>query len=123
MRETWARAKVGKRVATASVRYIVPIGEDEIGNMGLEGYDDEFDERTFPNAGLARHWAEKRLRAHGDYAGEATVKVIRYDADEYETDTYGLILDAEEVTETYQSGYLKRDGTVHWDDPERERSW
>lgn len=139
MRETINRHRVGSRTAVAVVHYMtwVPAGQNRGGSHGLELLDengvwrcadDNFEDRRHPNAGMARAWAQRRakalLREHpGAMLSDAKVVVERWDADEFEDDRYGLILDAENVTESEQYGGIGADGSIEWGDPEPVHDW
>ena len=98
MRETINRDKVGTTVYEADVRYLIPLPDPSaLGNRGLEGYDEDDEVRTFPTRTEAQEWALtwKPEAGEPDYL---QVNEVTWDADDFDDEVYGTILDATATT-------------------------
>lgn len=94
MRETINRDKAGTTEYQATAHYRVPLtNPHDLGNRGLEGFDEESETRTFPTRQAAQEWALAWRPDEGtsDYW---QVDQLEWEPDEYEDATYGTILDA-----------------------------
>ncbi|CAM3310634.1 hypothetical protein [Tsukamurella hominis] len=115
---TKTRKLVGQRTVQATVRISIPLPDQEAtGNTGLAGRDEDFAQRAFPNAGLARNWCE-RLQPAAGTIDDARIETGRWDADDYPSDEYGLVLDAVHVVELEQHGAPDENGAWIWEEPE-----
>ncbi|WP_100523653.1 hypothetical protein [Mycobacteroides abscessus] len=119
---TKQRRLLGKRLAEATVLYMIERADpSSIGNTGLEGTDVEWEARRFPNAGLARRWCESFQPPRGEVF-QAVIEVQRWVENNYTMPGYGVIRDAEAVTETKQLGDLLTTGWA-WSQPESAPTW
>lgn len=132
-RETVDRHRAGKRTAYVTVAWTTPV-DAHATHWDVEYGDgtravDHAEGRRCPNAGMARGWAARRWRQiplehPGARLDHVRVIVERWDADEFEDDRYGTILDAEAITETEQFGSEgDAAGVIDWAEPEPYRSW
>lgn len=126
--ETKNRDNVGRVEVRVKLTYSIaledPKGE---GNWGLEGYDEFHVERGFPNGGLARSWVEHWTPPKDKPTAEAVAVTVYYEhweADSFDDDKYGVVLDAELRTDQTQEGWpdSKQAGGWNWEEPEQYNS-
>jgi hypothetical protein len=113
--QTRTRKLVGTVAYRAQTRRMVPLADPTAwGNSGVEGFDEDSEGREFKTKAAAVRWLGSRLAAD-EHAYSGEVSKIEWEADEFEDDEYGLVLDGIE-TDTYRWYYCKTDNGAVCDD-------
>lgn len=93
--------KAGRTDAEACILHLEPLDDPHAcGNLGLEGFDESWSSRVFPNRGMALAWV-KRQPTSG--CGAAEVYTREWEGDSFTDHEYGTIETAEarRLTVTY----------------------
>lgn len=93
MVDTRDRAKAGTTEYEALVCFVVPLADPEaVGNLGMDGFDENTTTRRFRTVGLAERWLRTQVRLPDARCAE--VRQVHWIADEFEDDEYGVVRDA-----------------------------
>lgn len=113
--QTRTRKLVGTVAYRARTLRMIPLADPTAeGNNGVEGFDEDSETREFKSKAAAMRWLGARLVAdERAYSGE--VSKVEWEADEFDDDQYGVVLDGIKV-ETYRWYYCKTDNGVVLDD-------